>query len=103
MTAHWAGEFSESGLQGWAQRLRAQLHAPDVSLGLVFLSPSLFPHAEAILEILRVHAKIPLLAGCSSQGLISGDQEIEENAGLVLGLYHLPGGKLDAYYFTQAQ
>ena len=76
ITGHWSGEFDENGLRDWAIKLRAQLAAPEVSLGLAFLSPQLFPHAKAALEILRVHARIPLLAGCSSGGLIAGEQGI---------------------------
>ena len=69
IAAHWAGGFDEKGLQGWAENLRWQLKAPKVSLGLVFMSPRFFEHAKQVLEILRVHAQIPLLAGCSSQAL----------------------------------
>ena len=68
IVAHWPGGFDEDGLRDWASGLRAQLPATEVSLGLVFMSPQFFPHAKAVLEILRVHAKIPLLAGCSSSG-----------------------------------
>ncbi len=101
--AHWPGPFDEDGLQDWAENLRAQLLAPEVSLGLVFMSPSFFPHAVETLEILRVHAQIPLLAGCSSHGLIAGEQEIENSSGLVLALYHLPGATLKAAHFVQRQ
>jgi small ligand-binding sensory domain FIST len=80
ITAHWTGEFDETGLSQWAEELRSQLPAPQISLGLVFMSPKFFPHAKSALEILRVHARIPLLAGCSSTGLIAGSREIE-NAG----------------------
>lgn len=103
VAAHWGGGFDEQGLQQWAAELRAQLTAPEVSLGLVFMSPAFFPHARTVLEILRVHAKIPLLAGCSSQSLIVGGRELEENAGLVLGLYSLPGAALHGVHFTQEQ
>ena len=103
VAAHWQEEFSETGLQKWAEDLRGQLQAPQVSLGLVFMVPRLFPKARQILEILRVHARIPLLAGCSSQGLIVGDLELEENAGLSLGLYSLPGAELQGFHFTQEQ
>ena len=96
-------EFEEKGLQKWAEDLRAQLHAPRVSLGLVFMTPKFFPYSKQVLEILRVHAQIPLLAGCSSQSLISGEQELEENAGLSLGLYSLPGADLKAVRFRQEQ
>ena len=96
-------EFDERGLQQWAEDLRAQLRAPRVSLGLVFMSPKFFPHAKQVLEILRVHGQIPLLAGCSSQSLIVGEQELEQDAGLTLGLYALPGAELKAVRFQQEQ
>ena len=103
MVSHWPGPFDENGLQDWAENLRSQLLAPEVSLGLVFMSPSFFPYAVQTLEILRVHAKIPLLAGCSSHGLIAGDEEIENSSGLVLALYSLPGATLNAVHFVQKQ
>jgi len=101
--AHWSGEFDESKLQDWAQNLQRQLGSEQVSLGLVFMTPRLFPQAKQILEILRVHGRISLLAGCSSQGLIVGSEEVEQNAGLTLGLYSLPGAQLKAVHFTQEQ
>jgi small ligand-binding sensory domain FIST len=103
VTAHWAGGFDEAGLQQWAGDLRQQLHAPEVSLGLVFMSPAFFPQAEQVLEILRVHARVPLLAGCSSQSLIAGERELEGDTGLVLALYSLPGANLKGVHFTQSQ
>src|SRR5256885_409984 len=67
------------------------------------MSPKYFSQAKQVLEILRVHAQIPLLAGCSSQSLIVGEHEVEQNAGLTLGLYALPGADLKAFYFKQEQ
>ena len=93
--------MDEARLADWARRLRTRLPAPQVSLGLVFMSPKFFPHAETVLEILRVHAKIPLLTGCSSNGLVANAEEIEGAGGLVLALYSLPGAKLDGFRFTQ--
>ncbi|MDB6125928.1 MAG: hypothetical protein JWQ71_4921 [Pedosphaera sp.] len=103
VAGHWQGEFDEAAIQSWAKSLRAQLHALKVSLGLVFISPKLFDKAEDILELLRLHAQIPLLAGCSSNSLISENKEREEDAGLVLALYSLPGAELNAFHFTQEQ
>lgn len=100
--AHWTGDFDETDLQKWAADLRAQLPA-QVTLGLVFVSPKFFSQAKQVLEILRVHAQIPLLAGCSSQSLIAGAEEVEENPGLTLGLYSLPDADLKAFYFKQEQ
>lgn len=103
VAAHWQGGFDEAGLQKWAEELRHRLTSPQVSLGLVFLSQKFFPVAKQVLEILRVHARIPLLAGCSSNSLIVGGNEIEENAGLVLALYSLPGAQLKGVRFEQNQ
>jgi small ligand-binding sensory domain FIST len=103
VAGHFPGDFNEAGLQKWASDLRARLAAPHVDLGLVFMSPKFFSRAKQVLEILRVHAKIPLLAGCSSQGLIANGEELEENPGLALALYALPGAELKALHFTQEQ
>jgi small ligand-binding sensory domain FIST len=103
IAAHWAGEFDEKGLQEWVENLHLQMQGQKVSLGLVFMSPRFFPQARQVLEILQVHGRIPLLAGCSSQGLIVGEQELEDNAGLSLALYSLPGADLRAVHFTQEQ
>src|SRR5438105_8831909 len=103
VAAQWVGLFDEAGLQNWAEGLRAQLPAPRVSLGLLFMNPKFFPHSARVLELLRVHARIPLLAGGSATSLIAGEQEIEEQTGLVLGLYHLPEAVLQPFHFTQEQ
>jgi small ligand-binding sensory domain FIST len=101
--AYRQGDFDEAGLRQWAETLRAQLGTRSVSLGLVFMSPNFFPHAQATLEILRVHARIPLLAGCSSTSLVAGSREIEDATGIVLALYSLPGAELKGFRFTQTQ
>src|SRR5439155_20775483 len=103
VAAHWNGGFDEAGLQSWAEQLRHQLRAPRVSIGLVFLTPRFFPNAVQVLEILRVHAQIPLLVGCSSASVIVGGQEIEETAGVAVGLFALPGAELKACHFTPEQ
>jgi small ligand-binding sensory domain FIST len=101
IAGHWSGDFDELALQKWAERLRSELEEPEVSLGLVFMTPRFFGQASTILEILRVHARIPLLLGCSSQGLIAGEKEIEEDAGISLALYALPGAELRGFHFQQ--
>jgi len=101
IAAYWPDGMNEDGLAEWARQLRARLPAKEVSLGLVFMSPKFFPHAETVLEILRVHARIPLLAGCSGGGLVANAEELENAGGLVLALYSLPGAKLKGVRFTQ--
>jgi small ligand-binding sensory domain FIST len=101
--AYWSDGFDDDGLRAWAERLQAQLGTRPVSLGLVFMSPKFFPHAQATLEILRVHARIPLLAGCSSASLVAGSHEIENATGIVLALYSLPRSELKGFRFAQTQ
>ena len=101
--AYWEGDFDEDGLRLWAEHLRSQLGGRPASLGLVFMSPKFFPHAQATLEILRVHARVPLLAGCSSTSLVAGSKEIENATGIVLALYSLPGAELKGFRFMQTQ
>jgi small ligand-binding sensory domain FIST len=103
IVASWAGGLNEDGLAEWARLQRARLPAKEVSLGLVFMAPDMFPHASQVLEILRLNAQIPLLAGCSGGGLVAGGEELENCKGLVLALYSLPGAKLKAVRFTQDQ
>ncbi|HUR47657.1 MAG TPA: FIST N-terminal domain-containing protein [Candidatus Saccharimonadales bacterium] len=101
VAGHWHSDFEETNLAAWAQSLRAQLTASEVSLGLVFIHPRFFNKAKQILEIIQLHARVPLLAGCSSTGLIAGAEEAEDEAGISLALYYLPESGLKAYRFTQ--
>lgn len=103
IAAYWSNGMDEAGLADWARRLRARLPAGEVSLGLVFMSPKYFSDAEQVLEILRLHAQIPLLIGCSGGGLVANAEEVENATGLVLALYSLPGATLKAVRFTQEQ
>ena len=103
IAGHWENDFEEAAFQRWTEELRRQLSAPAITLGLIFIAPRFFPMARQILEIVRVHAQVPLLAGCSSQGLIAGSEEIEDNPGITLALYHLPGADLKAFRFQQEQ
>ena len=103
VSAHWQGEFDEPRFRDWAERTRRQLKGARVDLGLVFMTPDFFPVAPQVLEMLRVHAQVPLLVGCSSGSLIAGSREIEDDSGLALGLYSLPGARLEAVHFSQEQ
>lgn len=103
IAAHWNGDYDEDRFQAWCESLRAGLKAPSVSLGLVFVTPRYFDVAEQILEIVRVHGRVPLLAGCSGGRLIANGLEIEDDDGIVVALYHLPGAELKAARFTAEQ
>jgi len=101
--AHWNGAYDEPAIQQWAAGVRAGLASGHVTLGLVFIGPKFFAEAEQILDILRLHARIPLLVGCSGKGVITDGKEIEDDPGISLTLFDLPGAQLSAFHFTQEQ
>ena len=103
IAAHYDGAFDVDALEDWASQLRDNFTGDEVSLGLVFTSPQFFGQAVELLEILRVHARIPLLVGCSGGSLVANAREVEDSPGFTLALHHLPGAKLDALHFTQKQ
>jgi small ligand-binding sensory domain FIST len=101
IAGHWTGDYDEVTLIPWIRGLRSRLASPSVTFGVVFMTPALFPKAADILELVRVHAGVPCLAGCSSTGLIASNREIEDASGLVLALYHLPGAEIKGFHFGQ--
>ncbi len=103
VSAHWDHDFDESQIEGWAEQLRKQIVDENISLGLLFLTPVFFEHAEKVMEIIRVYARVPLLMGCTSHGIISNGEEIEQRGGFSLSLFHLPGAELDAMALSADQ
>lgn len=99
----WSGDLDPVQFAAWVRQLAAQLGSHPVSLGLVFVSPRYFAEAPSLLRILRSEAKIPLLLGCSGNSLIAGEREVEEEAGLSVGLFSFPETHLEAVRFTQEQ
>lgn len=102
VAAHFAGTWEEARVQRWAESVRARLNAPAVSLGIILMTPDYFDVAAEVLEVIRLHARVPLLVGCSSQSLIVNEEELENQPGLGLQLFHLPAGEVKAVHLTQA-
>ncbi len=103
ITAHFAGEWDEARVKRWAETTRLRLDASSVTLGVVFMTPHFFDVAEEVIDILRLHARIPLLVGCSSQSLIANGEELEDQPGIVLQLFHLPDASLHGTHFGQEE
>lgn len=95
---HLSPPFSEERLEQWVSELRAQVTAGPVSLGLVFVAQPYVEKIRPVLEILRIHGRIPLLVGCGATRMIANGLEVEDQPGLSLGLYHLPGASLRAVH-----
>lgn len=95
------GRFSEELVRNAAVALREQL-GQNPTLGLLFISVDYIEHLTDVLEIIRLHARLPLLAGCSTQGLIGTDEESEAQSGFSLLLLSLPNAQAHAIPFTHA-
>lgn len=94
-------KFSESLVTKTARELLEEIGG-RVSMGVVFCSLDYREHLEEFLEILQVHAHIPLLVGCSASGFIGTNAEAEGASGFSLLLLDLPNTKLHPFTFTQA-
>lgn len=101
VAAHFGAEWDEAVFTHWLEGLRAQLSAPYVSLGVLFMTPRYFDNAPEILALIRLHAHVPVLIGCSSHGLVCAGHELERGGGLVLQLYALPGAGFAPIRFSQ--
>lgn len=99
----WEAPYDEARFRAWVEGLRASLRPERPSLALLFLTPALAAQATEIQEIIQVHAQVGTVLGCSSPSVISGGREWERQHGLALGLYHLPGARLQAVHLTQAE
>ncbi len=73
-----------------------------VSCGIVFCSSDYQQNLPDFLELLQLHAHIPLLLGCSGSGLIGTDAEAEMAEGFSLLLLDLPKTQLLPFSFEEA-
>jgi small ligand-binding sensory domain FIST len=100
VSAWYGGRWDESQVAAWASDLRRRLNGP-VSFGLLFLTPTWSTRLPGLLEVVQLHAHVPLLAGCTTSAAIAGAQELEGRGGFALGLYHLPGAEVQAVHVRQ--
>lgn len=95
------GRFSEDIVREAAIALREQL-GQNPTLGLLFVSPDYIEHLDDVLEITRLHGHVPILAGCTSLGLIGTGEESEALSGFSLMLLSMPGCEVHPFNFTQS-
>lgn len=74
----------------------------QVSCGVVFCSADYREHLPDFLEILQLHAHIPVIVGCSGTGLIGTGSEAEGAQGFSLLLMHLPKTKLHPFTLSES-
>ena len=89
--------FNEVEIENWAMAQKEALAGP-VTFAQLFTTPECSRRAKEIMEIVQIYAHVPTIIGCSASGLIAGNQEIENEAGCCIALYHLPGTQARAIH-----
>ncbi|HXA09150.1 MAG TPA: FIST N-terminal domain-containing protein [Chthoniobacterales bacterium] len=96
------GEFRESAVVAAAEQALAECGGQP-TCGFLFLSPSWLPQIPEVLDLVRLHGRIPLLLGSVGAGLIGRSQEAEGVAGMSLLLVRLPETKLTPVLISSEQ
>jgi small ligand-binding sensory domain FIST len=96
------GEFRESAVAAAAEEALAECGGQP-SCGFLFVSASWLPQINEVLDLVRLHGRIPLLLGSVGGGLIGRSQEAEGVDGMSLLLVSLPQSKLTPILISSEQ
>ncbi|MGH9810637.1 MAG: FIST N-terminal domain-containing protein, partial [Terriglobia bacterium] len=96
------GGFQESAVITAAEQALAECGGQP-TCGFLFISPSWLPQLHEVLDLVRLHARIPLLLGSVGAGLIGVSRELEGSAGMSLLLVSLPETKLRPVLISNEQ
>lgn len=91
---------NEVELEHWAHAQKDALAGP-ATFGQLFTTPECADRAKEIMEIVQIYAHVPTIIGCSANGLIADQQEIENEAGFCIALYHLPDTQVCTAHLPQ--
>lgn len=96
------GTYSEKAVIDLAESLRLEI-GTNASLGFLYLTQEWYPNLEDTLELIRLHAHVPQLVGCSAWGVIGCRREIEHQPSLSLTLLSLPSDSFSVVEISEAQ
>jgi small ligand-binding sensory domain FIST len=96
------GMYSEQAVVEVSKSLRSDIGS-NASLGFLFVTQEWRPHLEDTLELIRLHAHVPQLVGCSGWGVIGMRSEVEQEPGFSLLLLTLPEDSFTVLSFTEDQ
>ena len=96
------GTYSEESVVEVSEGLRNELGC-NASLGFLFVTEEWGSHLEDTLELIRLHAHVPQIVGCSGWGVIGVRSEVEQEAGFSLLLLALPEDSFSVLNITEDQ
>lgn len=80
-----------------AEQINAQMADYPLHFALVFLSPHFRLVVAELASRLRVELNPGVLLGCTAEGVIGRDREIEREPAITLVAAHLPGAEISAF------
>lgn len=80
---------SDLEIENWARSTSETLSAKP-TFGLIFASNECLPRVEEVIEIIRIYGQVPMLIGCTSNGVIADNREFENEPGISVSLFHFP-------------
>ncbi len=96
------GEFREEAVITAAKEALEECGGQP-TCGFLFVSASWLPQIHEVLDLVRLHGRIPLLVGTLGAGLIGRAKEAEGVAGMSLLLLRLPDAKLTPLVISNEQ
>ena len=96
------GKFEEKAVIAAAAEALAECGGRP-TCGFLFLSANWLPQVHEVLDLVRLHGRVPLLLGAIGGGLIGRQQEFESVAGMSLLLLSLPGVRITPVVISNEQ
>src|SRR5687768_5789421 len=81
----------------------SRLEGSAVDLAVVFAAPQYAPHYADVLPEIRARHDPRVVIGCSGQGVIGTDREVEGMPAISVLAFSLPGALLSPHHATQAE
>lgn len=94
--------FQESAVIAAAEQALAECGGQP-TCGFLFLSAHWLPQINEVLDLVRLHGRVPLLVGCVGGGLIGVGREAEGSAGMSLLLVRLADAKVTPVLISKEQ
>ena len=81
----------------------SRLEGSAVDLAVVFAAPQYAPHYPDVVAGIRARLDPRVVIGCSGQGVIGTDREVEDTPAIAVLAFSLPGARLSPHHVTQAE
>lgn len=91
------GPDIELNIETLAEQINAQLEDHSIDFALVFLSPHFIHHTRKLVNGLLERLSPGIMLGCTAEGVITREKEVEQEPAISLLAAHLPGATLTPF------